>query len=171
MFKLHPMFANESKNNFKYTNVHEIPDNILSEMKQLQRPILCLYIEGGHKMRCFLNSPNPYIIGYAGYAYISLHVCNDSIHPNFDLNAIDSMFVYIDIIEKTRVGNFISNLLDIVMVDKTVINKRVPINVYKPLSKYFFTNAAIFITDSFGDIISQPKNTFTGVEIHIKQRK
>ena len=170
-YNTYPLFTIEDKNHFKYTNVHEIPDNILAGMKQIQRPILALYIEGGPKMQRFLNLHNPYIIAYAGYAYISPHVCNDFIHPNFNLNAIDSMFIYSNIVEKTRVGSSLSNLLDIVTVDKTVINKQVPISVYKPLSKYNFSNASIYITDSFGEPISQPRNTFTGVEIHIKQRK
>ena len=81
------------------------------------------------------------------------------------------MFIYADFVEKSRVGNSLSNLLDIVTVGQTVINKRVPITLYKPLSKYNFTNASIYITDSDGNAISQPKNTLTGVEIHIKQRK
>ena len=69
-----------------------------------------------------------------------------------------------------RVGNSMTNLLDIVSVNQDIGNSPTPINVYKHLANKYIEGGSILIKDQFGETIAFSKEAYTALEIVIRKR-
>lgn len=69
-----------------------------------------------------------------------------------------------------RVGNHMTNLLDIVTFGEHINSKSSPHHVYKPISHHYFDSASVAITDEDGCLISFPDNLYTALEIVIRPK-
>ena len=79
------------------------------------------------------------------------------------------MFVYSNLVASNiRVGDHMTNLLDIVTFGKNIHNKSSSLHVYKPLANKYFSSAAVAITDETGVLISFPNELYTALEIVVR---
>ena len=138
-----------------------------------QEMILGIYITFGERMRHFLSlEDEPIIVHYCGPTLVSPHETNNvKAAPVFVKQKIDSLFIYSDLVKKDiRVGNSMTNLLDIVSVNRNIGNTPTPINVYKPLANKYIKGGSILIKDQFGETIAFSKEAYTALEIVIRKR-
>ena len=73
--------------------------------------------------------------------------------------------------DSIRVGNSMTNLLDIVSVNHNIGNLPTPLNVYKPLANKYLKGGSILIKDQFGESIAFSKEAYTALEIVIRKRR
>ena len=138
-----------------------------------QEIILAIYITFGECMRHFLSlEDEPIIVHYCGPTLVSPHETNNvKAAPVFVKQKIDALSIYSDLVKKNiRVGNSMTNLLDIVSVNRNIGNTPTPINVYKPLANKYIKGGSILIKDQFGETIAFSKEAYTALEIVIRKR-
>ena len=75
------------------------------------------------------------------------------------------------VMQSIRVGNSLTNLLDIVTVNSNIGNSPSPLNVYKPLANKYLKGGSILIKDQFGETIAFSKDAYTALEIVIRKRQ
>ena len=165
-------FANETKGVFPFViqSLKNVRGQVLEEM---QRPIIALYAQPNIRMARFLNlTPNtPIILAYIGFVYVSPFILNEKAHPRFVRVEVDSLFIYSDIVEKSRVGSLSTNLLEVVPLNQNkMVNKKSPVTVFKRLAKLNLDSVSIRIADPWGVPIAFPDDSFTGVQLVIQPR-
>ena len=73
--------------------------------------------------------------------------------------------------QSIRVGNSLTNLLDIFSVNGNIGNSPSPLNVFKPLANNYLKGGSIIIRDQFGETIPFSKEAYTALEIVIRKRQ
>ena len=141
-----------------------------ANFEDISKPIIGFYISFGNRMKYFLNLEDEMIlIGYAGFAVGDPLKFNQKITPNFSKKLIKTLFVYSNLVASNiRVGDHMTNLLDIVTFGKNIHNKSSSLHVYKPLANKYFSAAAVAITDENGVLISFPNELYTALEIVVR---
>ena len=136
--------------------------------------VLGIFITMGERMRNFFSlDDEPIIVGYCGFTLNSPFQLNKvKAIPIFVKQKIDSLFIYSDMVmQSIRVGNSLTNLLDIVTVNSNIGNSPSPLNVYKPLANKYLKGGSILIKDQFGETIAFSKDAYTALEIVIRKRQ
>ena len=137
--------------------------------------VLGIFITMGERMLKFfsLDDDEPIIVGYCGFTLNSPFQLNKvKALPIFVKQKIDSLFIYSDMVmQSIRVGNSLTNLLDIVTVNSNIGNSPSPLNVYKPLANKYLKGGSILIKDQFGETIAFSKDAYTALEIVIRKRQ
>ena len=154
-------------------NAYDLETQRETYIKSVTKPIVAIFLNFGWRMRYFLNLDDDehIVVGYCGFALKNPIDSNKKITPNFAKKSIQSLLIYSNLVEKSvRVGEAMTNLLDIVTFGKDINNKKSSLHVYKPLSHKYFDRASVAITDEDGSIISFPENLYTALEIVINPK-
>ena len=81
---------------------------------------------------------------------------------------ISSIFVYCNIVKRTRTGSQCTNLLEIVAVNAN--SKKNSITIYKEVSQHEIHDIEIVLKDEFGKNIAFLDNTFVAIDLHFKPK-
>lgn len=132
---------------------------------------LGIYVSFGRRMANFFNlKENQYILlscfGFPNINYTDYYM---KLTPNFKKPKIDKLMVYSDVVKPTiRVGDFNTNLLDVISVDDSDIVHRPYVGSgNRPLRKHTIDSVAIHCTDDRGKPIHFERNAKSTFELHI----
>ena len=81
---------------------------------------------------------------------------------------ITNIFVYTNIVKRSRTGSQLSNLLEVVPFNTFSINNS--ITIYKELSQFDIHYIKIQLTDEYGKNIPFLDNTYVAVDLHFKPK-
>ena len=105
---------------------------------------------------------------------ISVNLLNTlSTKPSFRLaseisNPISNIFVYTNIVKRSRTGSQTTNLLEVVPFN--TFSKNNSITIYKELSKFDIQFIKIQLTDEIGSLIPFLDNTYVAVDLHFRPK-
>ena len=81
---------------------------------------------------------------------------------------ITNIFVYINIVKRSRTGSQTSNLLEVIPFN--TFSKKNSITIYKEVSQYDIQFIKIQLTDEYGKNIPFLDNTYVAVELHFRPK-
>ena len=84
------------------------------------------------------------------------------------LNPISNIFVYTNIVKRSRTGSQTSNLLEVVPFN--TFSKKNSITIYKELSQFDIQYIKIQMTDEYGSNIPFLDNTYVAVDLHFRPK-
>ena len=84
------------------------------------------------------------------------------------LNPISNIFVYTNIVKRSRTGSQTSNLLEVVPFN--TFSKNNSITIYKELSQFDIQHIKIQLTDEIGSLIPFLDNTYVAVDLHFRPK-
>ena len=84
------------------------------------------------------------------------------------LNPISNIFVYTNIVKRSRTGSQTSNLLEVVPFN--TFSKKNSITIYKELSQFDIQYIKIQMTDEYGLNIPFLDNTYVAVDLHFRPK-
>ena len=105
---------------------------------------------------------------------ISVNLLNAlSTKPSFSLaseisNPISNIFVYTNIVKRSRTGSQTTNLLEVVPFN--TFSKNNSITIYKELSQFDIQYIKIQLTDEIGSLIPFLDNTYVAVDLHFRPK-
>ena len=160
----------------KIKSTTDLPTTTTSK-KQLAKlrpnqPFIGIFVTFGKRMANFFNvnkNQNPLIASF-GFPSINPSDYHVKLTPNFCKPKIEKLMVYSDLVHPTvKVGDFETNLLDVISVENSDIFHRpfVP-SSQKKLRKHIIDSVSILCTDDRGEPIHFEKNAKSTFEIHIK---
>ena len=93
--------------------------------------------------------------------------------PSFSLereisNPISNIFVYTNIVKRSRTGSQTTNLLEVVPFN--TFSKNNSITIYKELSQFDIQYIKIHLTDEYGSNIPFLDNTYVAVDLHFRPK-
>ena len=83
-------------------------------------------------------------------------------------NPISNIFVYTNIVKRSRTGSLSSNLLEVVPFN--TFSKNNSITIYKELSQFDIQYIKIKLTDEYGKNIPFLDNTYVAVDLHFRPK-
>ena len=147
------------------------PTTAKSVVIQEHKPFIGIYITFGERMAKFFNmKDNQYILlGCFGFPIIKYSDYYMKLSPNFGKPKIEKMMIYSDIVKPiVRVGDYHTNLLDVISVDNSnIIHRPYVGSGYKPLRKHNIDSVSILCTNDRGGKINFEKNKISTFELHI----
>ena len=81
---------------------------------------------------------------------------------------ISNIFVYTNIVKRSRTGSDSSNLLEVVPFN--TFSKNNSITIYKELSQFDIQYIKIHLTDNYGSNIPFLDNTYVAVDLHFRPK-
>ena len=160
------------------TLVTKQKSNEMGQEKKLKdldlKSIMGVYITFGSKMRKFLNLKESDIIitGICGFPKKLPIQYLYPIHLNYYKVKISTIMIYTDLVGTAiRVGNSITNLLEVISFSSTtgnVLNRNN--KTFRPLKHNNFKKASVEIRDPEGKLVKFPEGSFSAIEIYIKPR-
>ena len=83
-------------------------------------------------------------------------------------NPISNIFVYTNIVKRSRTGSQNTNLLEVIPFN--TFSKKNSITIYKEVSQYDIQYIKIQLTDEYGKNIPFLDNTYVAVELHFRPK-
>lgn len=137
-------------------------------------PQLVLYATFGDKMSDYLSinrDTKIVITSCANEKTFSMYNDNLILTPKFNKEKFKSLFIYSDMVQKTRFGDYMTNLLGIVTIDNNIYTKPATIPIFRPVSHNFIQSVSIRITDQIGEIPNFQQGSYAALEITIRKQQ
>ena len=137
-------------------------------------PQLVLYATFGDKMCDYLSinrDTKIVIVSCADEKTFRMYNDNLILTPKFNKEKFKSLFIYSDIVQKTRFGDYMTNLLGIVTMDNNIYTNPTNIPIFRPVSHNFIQSISIRITDHIGESPNFQQGSYTALEIIIRKQQ